>query len=51
MLPGTTQAPLLKLSRVVMGTIGQSHVKIDENIEKIIFAVFRKPVDSSENTN
>ena len=30
-LPGTTPAPVLKLTRVVMGAIGRSHVKIGEN--------------------
>ena len=50
-LPGTAPAPVLKLVRVVMGAIGRAHVKIDNDIEKIIIAVFREPVDSSENND
>ena len=51
MLLGTAPAPVLKLVRVVVGAIGRSHVKIDNDIEKIIIAVFREPVDSSENND
>ena len=39
-LPGTAPASASKLARVVMGTFGRSHVKFDENIEKIISIVF-----------
>ena len=39
-LPGTTKAPLLKLSRVVLGTIVRSHMETGENTQKIIQAVF-----------
>ena len=39
-LPGTAPASASKLVRVVMGTFGRSHVKFDENIEKIISIVF-----------
>ena len=39
-LPGTTKAPLLKLSRVVLGTIVWSHMETGENMQKIIATVF-----------
>ena len=39
-LPGTTKAPLLKLSRVVLGTIVRSHMETGENMQKIIATVF-----------
>ena len=33
-LPETAPAPVLNLTRVVMGAIGRSHVILGENIEK-----------------
>ena len=51
LLPGTTKAPLLKLSRVVLGTIVRSHMETGENMQKKKISLqpfFPNPVDSSE---